>query len=71
MPPRAPYSQAGMRATIGMITMEFPTAYASDADDYLHKGLAMRDQCRSEPLLSFSLAPHAPYTVSDKTFASA
>lgn len=60
---------AGMRAAIGMIVLDFPTAYAADADDYLSKGLAVRDEFRGEPLLSFTLAPHAPYTVSDKTFA--
>jgi len=56
-----------MRAAIGLITIDFPTAYASDADDYLNKGLSMRDQFRAEPLLSFCMAPHAPYTVSDAT----
>ncbi len=60
---------AGMRAAIGMIVLDFPTAYAADADDYLSKGLAVRDEFHGEPLLSFTLAPHAPYTVSDKTFA--
>ena len=60
---------AGMRAAIGLIVVDFPTSYAADADDYLTKGLAMRDELRDEPLLSFTLAPHAPYTVSDKTFA--
>ncbi|MDP2963599.1 MAG: TRZ/ATZ family hydrolase [Sulfurimicrobium sp.] len=59
--------KSGMRATIGLITLDFPTPYASDADTYLHKGLAIRDQFSAEPLLSFTLAPHAPYTVSDKT----
>ncbi|MCC7546130.1 MAG: TRZ/ATZ family hydrolase [Burkholderiales bacterium] len=59
---------AGMRAALGMICIEFPTAYASDAQDYLHKGLAMRDALRHEPLLSFCMAPHAPYTVQDATF---
>ncbi len=34
---------AGMRAAIGMIVVDFPTAYAADADDYLSKGLAVRD----------------------------
>ncbi|MBU0594231.1 MAG: TRZ/ATZ family hydrolase [Gammaproteobacteria bacterium] len=61
--------KSGMRATIGLITLDFPTPYASDADTYLHKGLAIRDQFSAEPLLSFSLAPHAPYTVSDKTLS--
>jgi 5-methylthioadenosine/S-adenosylhomocysteine deaminase len=59
---------AGMRAALGIILIEFPTAYASDAQDYLRKGLAMRDELKHEPLLSFCMAPHAPYTVSDKSF---
>ena len=61
---------SGMRATIGMIVIDFPTPYASDADDYLAKGLALRDEYGRHPLLSFCFAPHAPYTVSDKVFAS-
>jgi 5-methylthioadenosine/S-adenosylhomocysteine deaminase len=61
--------QAGMRATLGMIVLEFPSAYAVDADDYLAKGLAIRDELKEEPLLSFAFAPHAPYTVSDATFS--
>lgn len=60
--------QAGMRAVLGIVVIEFPTAYAADADDYLAKGLAVRDARGGEPLLSFCLAPHAPYTVADKTF---
>jgi 5-methylthioadenosine/S-adenosylhomocysteine deaminase len=64
---------AGMRAALGLISLDFPTAYATDADDYLAKGLAARDELRAEPdaksLLSFCLAPHAPYTVSDRNFA--
>lgn len=62
------FETAGMRAMLGITVLEFPTPYASDADDYLAKGLAARDAWRDHPLLSFSLAPHAPYTVSDKTF---
>jgi 5-methylthioadenosine/S-adenosylhomocysteine deaminase len=60
--------QAGIRAVLGVTVIEFPTAYATDADDYLTKGLAVRDAWRDEPLVSFAMAPHAPYTVSDKTF---
>ncbi|GAB4166206.1 MAG: TRZ/ATZ family hydrolase [Rhodocyclaceae bacterium] len=61
--------ELGMRAAIGIIAVEFPSAYASDADDYLSKGLATRDEFRGEPLLSFCMAPHAPYTVSDRTLS--
>jgi len=63
-------TSSGMRAAIGMIVIDFPTAYASDADDYLAKGLELRDKYQYNPLLSFCFAPHAPYTVSDKTFGS-
>ena len=62
------FAALGMRAALGLIAIEFPSAYASDPDDYLAKGLALRDARRHEPLLSFCLAPHAPYTVADKTF---
>ncbi|MFO7542322.1 MAG: TRZ/ATZ family hydrolase [Thiobacillus sp.] len=62
------FLQAGMRATLGMIVLEFPSNYAADADNYLARGLAMRDELKDEPLLSFAFAPHAPYTVSDATF---
>ncbi|WP_025872652.1 TRZ/ATZ family hydrolase [Methylobacillus glycogenes] len=60
--------QSGMRANVGLVVMEFATSYARDAEDYLQKGLQLRDAWRDQPLLSASLAPHAPYTVEDKTF---
>jgi 5-methylthioadenosine/S-adenosylhomocysteine deaminase len=59
----------GMRAVVGIIAIDFPTPYATDAEDYLSKGLAARDALRDDPLVSFTLAPHAPYTVSDATLA--
>ena len=61
--------QAGMRAALGIITIEQRSAYANDAQEYLAKGMALRDTLRDEPLLSFCLAPHAPFTVSDAAFA--
>jgi len=63
------FLDAGMRAAVGIIAVEFPTAYASDPDDYLAKGIAVRDEMRDQSRLSFCFAPHAPYTVSDRTFA--
>lgn len=60
---------AGMRAAIGLIAVDFPSNYAADADDYLAKGMAAREQLLDEALLSFCLAPHAPYTLSDRSFA--
>lgn len=59
---------ARMRAMLGIIAIEFPSAYAADADTCINKGLAARDTFGGESLLGFALAPHAPYTVSDRTF---
>lgn len=58
----------GMRVNLGLVVIEFPSQYANDADGYIKKGLDARDYLRDEPLVSFSFAPHAPYTVSDGTF---
>jgi 5-methylthioadenosine/S-adenosylhomocysteine deaminase len=63
------YQLAGMRAVLGLPVLDFPTPYASDADGYLQTGLAARDTFKHAPRTSFTLAPHAPYTVSDATFA--
>ena len=60
--------EAGMRSAHGIIVIELPSAYAADAADYLRKGLEVRDRYGDEPLASFCLAPHAPYTVSDASF---
>jgi 5-methylthioadenosine/S-adenosylhomocysteine deaminase len=59
---------SGMRAMIGLAVLDFPTPYAADPDGYLQQGLAARDALKHEPLLAFSLAPHAPYTVGDAAF---
>lgn len=60
-------SRHGMRASVGMILIEFPTPWAEGPDEYLSKGLAVRDAFKTDPLVSFVFAPHAPYTVSDQS----
>ncbi len=62
-------AEFGMRAMIGILTMEFPTAYAVDGDDYLKQGLAAREKWLDHPTTHFCLAPHAPYTVPDAIFS--
>ena len=62
------FDATGMRAVIGVTAIEFPTPYASNVDEYLKKGLAARDKWRGHERIRFSMAPHAPYTVSDDTF---
>jgi len=61
--------EAGMRACIGLILIDFPTAYAQTADDYFDKGLKLHDSLRHDPLITTAFAPHAPYSVSDGPLA--
>lgn len=57
---------SGMRAKLGLILIDFPSAYAKDADEYLAKGIELHDQLQNNSLISTAFAPHAPYTVSDE-----
>ncbi len=57
----------GIRACIGLIALEFPSAYAQNADEYIAKGLKLFDKYKSNPLISMMFSPHAPYTVSPVT----
>ena len=56
---------AGMRTAVGLIVIDFPTAWAQPGE-YVHKGLDLHDKLRNEPLVKTVFAPHAPYTVSDE-----
>ena len=55
----------GMRAQIHFPVFDFPTAWGRNADDYIHKGLVLRDDFKHSELISIGFGPHAPYTVSD------
>ncbi|MGB1579932.1 MAG: TRZ/ATZ family hydrolase [Nevskiales bacterium] len=59
-------AETGLRASIGMILLDFPTQWAEDPAEYLHKGLQVRDAWKGHSHISTSFAPHAPYTVSDE-----
>ena len=56
----------GIRAKVGLIVIDFPSAYADNSADYITKGLALHEQLRQSDLCSTAFAPHAPYTVSDE-----
>ena len=58
-------AQAGMRATVGLILIDFASTWASDADGYFDRAIAVHDQFRNDPLIRTAFAPHAPYSVSD------
>jgi len=56
-----------IRAVVGMIAIDMPTAWASDIDEYLSKGIAVHDQYKSHPLVSTTFAPHSPHMISVET----
>lgn len=56
----------GMRATVGMLMFDFPSVWGNGPDDYLKKGLQLRDDYKHHDMIQFAFAPHAPYTVSDE-----
>ena len=59
-------AKSGIRAVVGLILIDFPSAWAKDAEDYLAKAIEVHDQFRNDPLINSAFAPHAPYSVSDE-----
>ena len=55
----------GMRCQITFPVLDFPTVWARDADEYISKGLALRDDLKHSDLVSVGFGAHAPYTVSE------
>lgn len=53
----------GMRCQITFPIFDFPSAWGLDADDYIRKGLALRDDLKHSTLATVVFGPHAPYTV--------
>ena len=58
--------ECGMRVSVGLILIDFPTAWASDPQNYIDKGLKVHDKFKHNPLVTTAFAPHAPYTVSNE-----
>ena len=55
----------GIKAFVGMIVIDFPTAWAENSDEYFDKGMQVHDEVRALSRVNTTMAPHAPYTVSD------
>ena len=58
--------EAGMRTASFTPVLDFPTNFASNADEYIDKTLAVIEEYKDEPLAHIGIGPHAPYTVSDE-----
>lgn len=60
--------ECGMRASVGCLIMSVPTQWASDEKGYFDKAIDTLQHYQKNPLISWCLCPHAPYTVSDSSF---
>jgi 5-methylthioadenosine/S-adenosylhomocysteine deaminase len=59
---------AGMRAFLGIHLIDFPTNWTRTTDESIQKGLDFYERYHEQPLITTTIAPHAPYTISDDTF---
>ena len=59
----------GIRCQITFPIFDFPTVWARDPDEYISKGLALRDDLKHSELVSVVFGPHAPYTVAEPALA--
>ena len=57
-------SLAGMRAEVAFPVLDFANAWSRNADEALHKGMALHDDYRGDPLINMVFGPHAAYSVS-------
>ena len=58
-----------MRAMVGTPIIEFPTAWAANAAEYLHKANDLvHDPYADHPLISTCFAPHSTHAMSDESF---
>ncbi|MFG1489330.1 TRZ/ATZ family hydrolase [Oceanospirillum sp. HFRX-1_2] len=59
-------TELGIRAQICCPILDFPTPWAKDADEGIHKAVDVHATQRHNALVSIAFGPHAPYTVSDE-----
>ena len=59
----------GVRMAVGLPMIDFPTSWARDRESSLRKNADLYGRYRGEPGISFTMAPHAPYSVDDPGLA--
>jgi 5-methylthioadenosine/S-adenosylhomocysteine deaminase len=63
--------ELGMRAMVGTPVVDFPTAWARDAAEYLQKGADLvHDPFADHPLISTCYVPHSTSALSDEAFVN-
>ena len=57
--------ERGVRMAVGLPMVDFPNSWAADREESLRKNEDLYRRYRDVPGVSFTIAPHAPYTVDD------
>ncbi len=57
-----------MRAQVSFPVIQFPTAWARDEEEHIHKGLAFHDEFKNASRITTAFGPHAPYSVTNAGF---
>jgi 5-methylthioadenosine/S-adenosylhomocysteine deaminase len=58
---------AGVRGFVSIHVIDFPTPWTQTTDESLEKGKIFYEQYHGHPLITPTIAPHAPYTVCDES----
>lgn len=57
-------SRAGMRVEVAFPILDFANDWSRNADEALHKGMALYDDYHDDPLVTIAFGPHSAYAVS-------
>lgn len=57
---------AGLRAQLCFPIIDFPTAWAKNADEHIDLGVKVLEQYKDHSHIKINFGPHAPYSVSDE-----
>ncbi|MEJ2087153.1 MAG: TRZ/ATZ family hydrolase [Gammaproteobacteria bacterium] len=60
---------AGIRSQVCIPVIEFANAWCANSEEGFHKGLALHDQYRNDPLIDVAFGPHGVYSVTDDDLA--
>ena len=60
---------SGLRCAVSGFVIGFPSAWAADDAEYLRKSEALIRDLEGDEFVHATIAPHAPYTVSDESLA--
>ncbi len=60
--------EIGLRAAIGLIFVDFPTPWARSPEEYFEKNTQLLQSMPADDEITWLLAPHAPYSVSNEMF---